>query len=142
MSELDILLRLVVATALGGIIGYERESFHKPAGLRTHIFVTLGAALFTVISIAGFVEFTDSYSIDPTRIIAAILTGIGFIGAGVIIHRADHHVEGITTAAGLWVASGIGIAVGMGMYLIATVTVLISLVVFLGIEKLKPERKG
>lgn len=139
MSELELILRLIIAAGLGGIIGYERESFHKPAGLRTHILVTLGSALFTVISIAGFEQFTSAYTIDPTRIISAILTGIGFIGAGVIIHRSDHHVEGITTAAGLWVASGIGVAVGMGMYFLATVTVLVALIVFLGIERIKPK---
>lgn len=139
MTELDIILRLLIAAVLGGIIGYERESFHKPAGLRSHVFVSLGSALFTILAISGFTHLYEVTSIDPTRIVAAILTGVGFIGAGVIIHRSDHHVEGITTAATLWVSAGIGIATALDHYLTAVTTVLISLVVLLGLERIKPK---
>lgn len=131
MQEFELILRLIIAAALGGIIGLERESVHKPAGLRTHMFVAVGAALFTILSVEAIPEMYPEATIDPTRMISAILTGIGFLGAGVIIHKSNHQVEGITTAAGLWMASGIGIATGIGYYVLSVTSVIISLIILL-----------
>jgi len=114
-SELTFLLRLILAFILGAVIGYERERVDKPAGLRTHILVSLGSCLFTILSFAAFPGG------DPSRVASYIVAGIGFIGAGTIIQTRER-VVGITTAASLWVAASIGMAVGAGFYLIAAVT--------------------
>jgi putative Mg2+ transporter-C (MgtC) family protein len=108
-DEVWMLVRLVVAVVLGGIIGYEREQAAKPAGVRTHGMVCLGAALFTVISLYGFGETGD-----PARVAAQIVSGIGFLGAGLIL-RQRGNVLGLTTAASLWVTAAIGVAIGVGM---------------------------
>ena len=114
-----MLARLVVAVVLGGIIGYEREQAAKPAGVRTHGMVCLGAALFTVISLYGFGKTGD-----PARVAAQIVSGIGFLGAGLIL-RQRGNVLGLTTAASLWVTAAIGVAVGVGMMAMALMTVLL-----------------
>jgi putative Mg2+ transporter-C (MgtC) family protein len=115
----DNLFRLALAAALGGVIGFERELRDREAGLRTHMLVCLGSALFTIVSAYGFHEFLVSgdqvVRADPTRIAAQIVTGIGFLGAGAII-RQGVSVRGLTTAATLWVAAAIGIAAGAGYY--------------------------
>ncbi len=105
---MEIFLQLFLSALLGGLLGLEREYKRKEAGLRTYALVCLGAALFTVVG-------QKMADIDLGRVIQAVATGIGFIGAGLIIHR-DKFVEGLTTAAGLWVAAAIGIAVGMELY--------------------------
>lgn len=124
---IDVILRLLLAAALGAGIGYQRERANKPAGLRTHILICLGSALFTVVSIFGF-----GGNVDPSRVAAGIVTGIGFIGAGVILRgvRGDH-IVGITTAASVWVTAAIGLAAGVGMYLIATIVAVITVLVLL-----------
>ena len=104
-----MLARLVAATLLGALVGYERERTGKPAGVRTHGMVGLGAALFTVVSLHGF-----GTAGDATRVAAQIVTGIGFIGAGAILHERGG-VHGLTTAASLWVTAAVGVAVGVGM---------------------------
>lgn len=115
----DDTLRLAVAAVLGGAIGFERELRDREAGLRTHMLVCIGAALFTIVSAYGFSEFLSSgdavIRADPTRIAAQIVTGIGFLGAGAII-RQGLSIRGLTTAATLWVAAAIGIAAGAGYY--------------------------
>jgi putative Mg2+ transporter-C (MgtC) family protein len=124
-DDLLMALRLLLAAALGGAIGFQREKVGKPAGLRTHMLISIGAALFTVTSIYAF-----SGNADPSRIAAGVVTGIGFIGAGAIIFRsADGYVAGLTTASTIWVAAGIGLAAGAGMYIAALVTTAIVLVV-------------
>ncbi|MFH0956767.1 MAG: MgtC/SapB family protein [Candidatus Aenigmatarchaeota archaeon] len=107
-------LKLVIALGLGGLVGLERQMDRKPAGLRTHMLVSLGACLFTVVSIQGF-------GMDPARVAAGRVTGIGFLGAGAIM-SSGHHVRGITTAATLWVTAAIGLAVGVDMYITAVLT--------------------
>ena len=120
--ETEIWLRLIFAAIAGGLVGFERKTVHKPAGLRTHMLVCVGAALFTIINITTFGD------VDPTRIIAGIVTGIGFLGAGTIF-RAKNHVKGLTTAASLWTISAIGITIGVGEYLLAAIaTILIILI--------------
>jgi putative Mg2+ transporter-C (MgtC) family protein len=124
----DTLLRLAVAAALGAAIGLERELDEKAAGLRTHLLVSVGAALFTLVGAYGFAEFAAG-SVDPSRIAAQIVTGIGFLGAGVIF-RQGFTIRGLTTAASLWLVGAIGMAAGAGYWkgaVIATVAALISL---------------
>lgn len=127
--EIEAGLRLLLAAVLGGIIGFQRETYHKPAGLRTHILICMGSALFTVVSMMGFAG-----AVDPARVAAGIVTGIGFLGAGVIFRgmKGQEHVMGLTTAASIWITAAIGIAAGTGMYIIASaVTVLTFLVLMI-----------
>jgi putative Mg2+ transporter-C (MgtC) family protein len=121
----DVLLRIVVAAVLTGAIGMERELRERAAGLRTHMLVGVGSALFTIVSAYAWGEFRFSTAegivFDPTRIAAQIVTGIGFLGAGAII-RQGLSVRGLTTAAGLWVVAAIGMAAGAGYYSAAAIT--------------------
>ncbi|MCK5671474.1 MgtC/SapB family protein [Candidatus Bathyarchaeota archaeon] len=114
---IEPVFRLMLAAALGAVIGFERESSHKPAGLRTHVLVSVASCLVTLVSILEFPE-------DPARLLAQIIPGIGFIGAGSIIASGEK-VTGITTATGIFVTSAIGIAVGTGNYIIAIAAVAI-----------------
>ena len=129
----EIVLRVILAGVFGGAIGAEREIREREAGLRTHMLVSIGAALFTLVSAYGFSDFhfsnASGITYDPTRIAAQVVTGIGFLGAGAII-RQGLSVRGLTTAASLWVVAAIGLATGAGYYsaaLITTVVVLVSL---------------
>ena len=122
--EVEMILRLLLAAALGAIIGYQRERAGKPAGLRTHTLICVGAALFTIASLYGF-----GVMADPARIAAGIVAGIGFIGAGAIIRREEGIVAGLTTAATIWVVASIGLAAGAGLYLISAVTTAVILIV-------------
>lgn len=134
LQELETLARLIVAATLGGLVGWERERWGKVAGLRTHSLVALGAALFTSVSlliyrdlpsVTGAMGYSD-------RIIANIIVGIGFIGAGAIIKR-DTKIEGTTTAASLWVVAAIGMAAGLGYYKEALGTALLAYGVLAGL---------
>ena len=121
--QLELAARLAVALALGAVIGFEREMGRQPAGFRTHALVALGSALFTVISAHGF-----GAGAVPTMIAAQIVSGIGFIGAGTILHHRGS-IRGLTTAASLWSAAAIGMAAGAGMLVMAAIgTVLIVIV--------------
>jgi putative Mg2+ transporter-C (MgtC) family protein len=136
-TEVEFIIRIFIAVGLGALIGYERELTHKPAGLRTHIFVCMGACLFTISSF--YLLPSDSIgSFDTTRIAAGIVAGISFIGAGSII-AAKGDVKGITTAASLWVVSAVGLMVGLGNYLLPIVaTIIVFIILRLGrIEKKK-----
>ena len=126
----ELVMRLVVAGALGAVIGLEREYRAKEAGLRTHFLVAMGSALIMLVSQFGFAE---GLNYDASRVAAQIVSGIGFIGAGTIMMRKQF-VQGLTTAAGLWVAAGIGMAVGGGMYLIGIAGTVLTL---LGLEVLQ-----
>lgn len=128
----EMLLRLVVATVLGGTIGYQRERMEKPAGFRTHTLVALGSSLMMLVSVYPFL----GRSADPSRIAAGVITGMGFLGAGTII-RQGSIVRGLTTAASLWIASGIGLAVGVGYYFAALVTTLLVFTVLTVLKKVE-----
>jgi putative Mg2+ transporter-C (MgtC) family protein len=121
----EIAIRLVVAAALSGAVGLEREWRERAAGLRTHMLVGVGSALFTLVSAYGFNDFlvggSNVVRADPSRIAAQIVTGIGFLGAGAIL-RQGLTIRGLTTAAGLWVVAAIGMAVGAGYYSAALLT--------------------
>lgn len=127
-----ILLRVVLAVVLGGAIGIERQSKHRPAGFRTHILVCLGSATIMLMSEMIFLRYYAVYSVtpDPTRIAAQVVSGIGFLGAGTIIHYGAN-VKGLTTAASLWAVAAIGLVVGAGFYdLAVTVSVAIYATLF------------
>ena len=122
-------IRLLLAAIFGGAIGYEREQAEKPAGLRTLMLVCVGAALFTLISVFGFEKA------DPARVAAQVVTGIGFLGAGTIL-RTGVSVQGITTAASIWVTAAsiwvtaaVGMSLGVGMYIVSAVTTILAVVV-------------
>lgn len=118
---MELILKIILASILGGLIGLERESTNRPAGFRTHILVTIGSALIMLVSID-----MGKYGGDPSRIAAQVISGIGFLGAGTIL-RTGNNIEGLTTAASLWVCAGIGIATGSGYYLGAIMTTAIVL---------------
>jgi putative Mg2+ transporter-C (MgtC) family protein len=113
----DLFLRLAVAGLLGGLIGFEREVSGQAAGVRTHLLVSLGAALFTIAGAYGLMDFAEAENLryDPTRIAAQVVTGIGFLGAGAII-QSGITIRGLTTAAGLWVAAGVGMTAAFGYW--------------------------
>ena len=116
--DLTMSLRILLAAALGGAIGYQRERAGKAAGLRTNMLICVGSALFTVVSIYGFTG-----PADPSRVAAGIVAGVGFIGAGsIILRREEGYIAGLTTAATIWAAAGVGVAAGAGLYIAAIVT--------------------
>ena len=128
MEYTEVLLRLVLAVLAGGLIGLEREVVHKPAGIRTHMLVCLGSALFVLVTL-------ETLPNEAARIIAGIATGIGFLGAGTIFKSKDE-VHGLTTAASVWAVSGVGIAIGLGYYLMTIIAVVLVLIV---LQLNKPE---
>jgi putative Mg2+ transporter-C (MgtC) family protein len=139
IDPLHMTIRLSLALLLGGLIGFERERHSHPAGFRTNILVCLGSALIMLLSIYGFSEFANSdiVRMDPARLAAQVLPGIGFIGAGAILHNGMS-VTGLTTAATLLVVAGIGLAVGAGFYyaaIVTTIMVIVSLTVLNVVEK-------
>ena len=129
MLNVDFMLRLLVAGILGAIIGLDREYRAKEAGYRTHFLVSLGSALIMIVSQYGFQEIIkeNSVTLDPSRVAAQVVSGIGFIGAGTIILQKQI-VRGLTIAAGIWATAGIGLAVGAGMYAIGIATTVLTLI--------------
>lgn len=134
----ETIIPLGVAGVAGALVGWDREVHHKAAGLRTHMLVSLGAALFVVVAVelSQKTAAGAGISVDTTRIIEGVATGIGFLGAGAIV-KAGHKVEGITTAASIWVTGAIGAACGARLYLLAAAAALIALFVLWPAEKLK-----
>jgi len=134
-SNLEIVFQLLLAALLGALIGIERETQKKEAGLRTYTLVSLGSALFTIVSLNSFYLFSanSGMNFDPSRIIGQIVVGIGFLGAGSIIFR-DSHVEGLTTAAGLWLVAAIGCAVAFQFYFPAIFTATVTLLILAGLK--------
>jgi putative Mg2+ transporter-C (MgtC) family protein len=130
ISEWVVLVRLVFSGVLAGLIGLERESHGRPAGLRTHILVSLGSCLIMIISIYGF---SGPATRDPARLAAQVVSGIGFLGAGTIL-REGVSIRGLTTAASLWVVAGIGLAIGCGFYVVGLVTTILSVLTLLFLE--------
>ncbi len=127
MAELMLLVRVVPAIILSAALGWQRQRLGKWAGIRTYALVGGGSALFTVLSM-------DAFGADSARIASNIVTGIGFLGAGTILHKADR-VEGLTTAAGLWMVAAIGMAVGVEYYILAAAVSLLALLIFVADDK-------
>ena len=134
----QIILRLLIATILGAVVGLERERLEWAAGLRTHALVCVGAALFMIVSAFGFADALGSSAVvlDPSRVAAQVVSGIGFIGAGTIILRREI-VRGLTTAASIWAVAAIGLAVGGGMYLAAIVATVLALVILAAVKPIE-----
>jgi putative Mg2+ transporter-C (MgtC) family protein len=137
MNYIEILIKTVIIILLSGVIGLDRELKHKPAGLKTHILVGLGSTIFTLVSLYMYYEFQGKQgaSVDPGRIAAQVVTGIGFLGAGTIM-QSKGTITGLTTAASLWAVAGIGLAVGAGMYPLAVISTGAILLVFFIINKI------
>ncbi|PKR85305.1 MgtC/SapB family protein [Heyndrickxia camelliae] len=135
MTELELMARLVIAGILGALVGFEREKRFKEAGLRTHFLVAVGSALAMIVSKYAFydVVHTGTIELDPSRIAAGVVSGVGFLGAGTILVQRQS-VRGLTTAAGLWATAGIGLAIGAGMYI---VSICGTILVLVGLEVLK-----
>lgn len=135
MSELVIVQRLLLSAVLAGCIGYERERHGRAAGLRTHILVGLGSCLIMLTGLHLKEAMQGTVDIDPTRMAAQVVSGIGFLGAGTILHdRAS--VRGLTTAAGLWAVAGLGLAVGSGFIFAAVAATVIMLVTLFALRRL------
>jgi putative Mg2+ transporter-C (MgtC) family protein len=141
----ELLLRIALAGALGALIGFERQLRAKEAGLRTHILVCIGSAMFMIVSKYGFadllVQGQKNIELDPSRISAQVVSGIGFLGAGTIMLNKQF-VRGLTTAAGLWVTAAIGLIVGSGMYIIGIFGSIMTLLVLEGIRQLSTRLMG
>jgi putative Mg2+ transporter-C (MgtC) family protein len=131
VDDIQIVIRLCLAFLIGALIGTERKIMHKPAGVRTHALVGLGAALFTIVSIYGFIEFAGPpyyrSNMDPARVAAQIVVGVSFIGGG-LIFREENKVKGLTTAASIWLTAALGTAIGVGMYLAVIVATVLGFI--------------
>ena len=136
-SELELVGRLVMAAALGSLIGFERERLSWAAGLRTHMLVCVGSTLIMIVSIYGFTdELSQHVTLDPSRVAAQVVSGIGFLGAGAILARGQI-IRGLTTAASVWSVAGIGLAVGGGLYIPSIAATVIILLILAGIKPLE-----
>ena len=135
----EIIIRLLLASLLGGLIGLERERKDWAAGLRTHMMVSVGSCLIMIVSAFGFADIlgTEHVTLDPARVAAQVVSGIGFIGAGTILFLKQGVVRGLTTAAGLWTVAAIGLAVGGGLYLAAIATTVIALIILWALQPLE-----
>lgn len=135
-TQLEFLLRLIVAGVCGSLIGYERKNRLKEAGVRTHMIVALGAALIMIVSKYGFADVVrlKGYGLDPSRVAAQIVSGIGFLGAGMIFVRRQA-VSGLTTAAGVWTTAGIGMAIGAKLYFVGIAATVLVLLVQIGLHR-------
>jgi putative Mg2+ transporter-C (MgtC) family protein len=138
-TELVLLLRLMIAGVLGAVLGWERESAHKPAGLRTHMLVAIASALFTVLAELAVTQFPGDEGglrADPIRVIQAVSIGIGFLGSGVIfVSKSGDTVRGLTTAASIWATAAIGIAVGLQHYVLGIGATLLLMLVLRGMSR-------
>lgn len=147
-QELELLGRLVLAAALGGLLGFDRELKNRPAGLRTHMLIALAAALFTVITFEIHEQAIEDgrSSADPIRIIEAVTAGVAFLAAGAII-QSGRKIQGLTTGAGMWMAGALGVASGSGYYVLAVMSAGLSLTVltivgWLERRYIEPQAKG
>lgn len=127
----EVLIRLLIGAFCGAVIGIERERKEWAAGMRTHMLVSVGATLYMIVSAYGFNEVltNDKVTLDPSRVAAQVVTGIGFLGAGTIIFLRQGVIRGLTTASGLWTVAGIGLAIGGGLYVAGIATTVIALII-------------
>ena len=138
LPNVDIVVRLVVAAVLGGAIGFERERNSWAAGLRTHMLVCVGACLVTIVSAFGFADALGEKNVvlDPSRVAAQVVSGIGFLGAGAILLRGEI-VRGLTTAASLWAVAAVGLAIGGGLYVAGIAATAIMLIILAGVKPIE-----
>lgn len=138
LSQMDTLIRLLTAAALGSVIGFERERLLWAAGIRTHMVVCVGACLIMIVSAFGFGDSLSSKNVvlDPSRVAAQVVSGIGFLGAGAILARGEI-VRGLTTAASIWTVAAIGLAVGGGLYFAAAASTVVIIVILAGIKPIE-----
>lgn len=132
LYEGELLTRIFLACIMGGAIGYERKNRNKCAGIRTHAIVALGAALIMVVSKYGF---SDINNYDAARVAAQVVSGVGFIGAGIIFIRNNNSVSGLTTAAGIWSTAGVGLAMGSGLHVIGTASAIMIVIMQIVMHK-------
>ena len=139
LSTNEIIIRLALASLFGALIGLERERKHWAAGLRTHMMVCVGACLIMMVSAFGFSDIlgTPNVTLDPSRIAAQVVSGIGFIGAGTILLLKQGTIKGLTTASGLWTVAAIGLATGGGMYFAAIATTVIAIIILWALKPLE-----
>lgn len=139
ISVSEIILRLFLASLFGALIGLERERKHWAAGMRTHMLVCVGSCLMMMVSAFGFSDILGNpdITLDPSRIAAQVVTGIGFIGAGAILFSKNETIRGLTTAAGIWTVAGIGLATGGGMVLAAAITTGFAIIILWGLQPLE-----
>jgi putative Mg2+ transporter-C (MgtC) family protein len=144
LTPLETIARLSIAAVLGSVIGFERQRKDGSAGLRTHMLVCLGSTLVMLVSAFGFEDILGRPAIvlDPSRIAAQVISGIGFLGAGTIIFLRPRIIRGLTTAAGLWTVAAIGLAVGAGLYIAATASTAIALLILAVIKPLENKMPG
>ncbi len=140
--ELDVAVKLFLAALAGGLVGLEREKHGRPAGLRTNLLVAVGSCVMVIVSEAFYIKYggfdaQSTLRIDPSRVAAQIVTGVGFLGAGVILKEGPS-VRGLTTAASLWTVAGLGMAFGMGFYSLGAIATLLVLVSLTFLKKLDP----
>jgi putative Mg2+ transporter-C (MgtC) family protein len=134
MNEIIIITaKILLAIVLGGLIGLERETLGKPAGSRTYALISLGSCLLTILAIQGFSQFPNS---SPTTLVGAIISGMGFLGAGVIIFHKEK-LEGLTTAAALWAIAAVGIAIGIGWYAVAVIVAILMFLLLFVVRKIE-----
>ena len=137
LPDLEIAVRLLVAATLGSLIGFERERLLWAAGIRTHMLVCVGACLVMIVSAYGFNDvLSDHVVLDPSRVAAQVVSGIGFLGAGSILLRGSV-IRGLTTAASIWTVAAIGLAIGGGLYFAGVASTLIILVILAGVKPLE-----
>ncbi|HRP90111.1 MAG TPA: MgtC/SapB family protein [Edaphocola sp.] len=135
----EILIRLALASLFGALIGLERERKHWAAGLRTHMMVCVGSSLIMIVSAYGFFDIlkTPNVDLDPSRIAAQVVSGIGFLGAGTILFLKQGTIKGLTTASGLWTVAGIGLATGSGLYFAAGAATVIAIIILWGLQPIE-----
>jgi len=138
ISNTDIIIRLLIALIIGGVTGLERERSHQFAGFRTHILVSVGSCITSITSLSLFFQYSSYSNIDPARLSAQVLSGVGFLGAGAIL-KTSNGIRGLTTAAGIWATACIGIAIGYGYYVLgicAWLFVMVTLYILKNIDKM------
>ena len=143
ITNQDIIMRLLIALIVGGLTGLERESSHQFAGFRTHILVSVGSCITSITSLSLFFQYNSYSNIDPARLSAQVLSGVGFLGAGAIL-KTSNGIRGLTTAAGIWATACIGIAVGYGYYILAIsawLFVMVTLYILKNIDKMIFKKK-
>ena len=143
ITNQDIIMRLLIALIVGGLTGLERERSHQFAGFRTHILVSVGSCITSITSFSLFFQYNSYSNIDPARLSAQVLSGVGFLGAGAIL-KTSNGIRGLTTAAGIWATACIGIAVGYGYYILAIsawLFVMVTLYILKNIDKMIFKKK-